>query len=149
MRWGAVLVCGVFAACSPAPPPYKAIADTKLLMSAVIDPAADHIWESAGADITFDGVVEIAPRSEEEWTLLRNSAVTLAESGNLLMMPPRGHDEEWMRLSQALIEAAASAISAAEKHDVQQIFDVGGEIYAVCSSCHSKYSPQIANRVRN
>ena len=38
---------------------------------------------------TKDGTEEIRPRTDEEWTAVRNAAVTLAESGNLLMMVPR------------------------------------------------------------
>jgi hypothetical protein len=126
------------------PPPYKPIADTKLLMQAVIDPMADVIWESAGAVITLEGVQELGPTNQEEWTHLRNSAVTLAESGNLLMMSPRAKDDqEWMRLSQAMIDTAVGAIKAAEARNVDAVFNAGGDIYAVCSNCHSKYLPAI------
>jgi hypothetical protein len=126
------------------PPPYKPIADTKLLMQAVIDPMADVIWESAGAVITLEGVQELGPKNQEEWTHLRNSAVTLAESGNLLMMSPRAKDDqEWMRLSQAMIDTAVGAIKAAEARNVDAVFNAGGDIYAVCSNCHSKYLPAI------
>ena len=131
----------LLAACSggPQPPPFKTIADTKLLMEAVIDPAADHVWESAGTIIDASGRTELGPKNDEEWTALRNSAVLLAESGNLLMMAPRAKDEEWMRISQALIDTGEKAIRAAEAKSTDRIFDVGGEIYAVCTNCHSKY----------
>jgi hypothetical protein len=129
------------AACSggPEPPPFKPIADTKLLMQAVIDPAADHVWESAGTIIDASGRTELGPKSAEEWDALRNSAVILAESGNLMMMAPRARDEEWMRLAQAMIDTGEKAIRAAESKSTDQIFEVGGEIYAVCTNCHSKY----------
>jgi hypothetical protein len=142
MRWSVMVVAGMLlSACSgPPPTPYKPIADNKLLMLAVIDPAADVIWESAGAVITADGVEEIAPKNQDEWTHLRNSAVALAESGNLLMMSPRAKDGgEWMRLSQALIDAGVGAIKAADGKRVDDVFNAGGEIYAVCSNCHAKY----------
>jgi hypothetical protein len=150
-RWSVLIVAGVLlSACGgPAPPPYKPIADNKLLMQAVIDPLADVIWESAGAVITFDGVEEITPKTQEEWTHVRNSAVALAESGNLLMMSPRAKDDrEWMRLCQALIDSSVGAIKAAEGRKVDGIFSAGGEIYAVCSDCHAKYLPGLA-RVGN
>ena len=137
------------ACAGPRPSPYRPIADNKLLMQAVIDPMADVIWESAGAVITADGVQEIAPKNQEEWTHLRNSAVALAESGNLLMMSPRAKDDqEWMRLSQALIDTAMGAAKAAEGRRPDDVFNAGGEIYAVCSNCHSKYMPSIT-RVGN
>jgi hypothetical protein len=145
MRWSVLIAAGVLlSACSsgPMPPPYKPIADNKLLMQAVVDPLADAIWESVGAVITVDGTQEIAPKNQEEWTNLRNSAIALAESGNLLMMSPRAKDDqEWMRLSQALIDSAMGAVKAAEARKPDDVFNAGGEIYAVCSNCHSKYMP--------
>jgi hypothetical protein len=145
MRWSVLIAAGVLvSACGsrPMPPPYKPIADTKLLMQAVVDPSADVIWESAGSVITAEGVQEIAPKNREEWTHLRNSAVNLAESGNLLMMSPRAKDDqEWMRLCQALVDSAVAAMKAAEARNVDGVFSAGGEIYAVCSNCHAKYLP--------
>jgi hypothetical protein len=133
------------AAGAPEPPPYKPIADNKLLMNAVLEPAADRIWDAAGTIITLEGVTELMPKNEEEWTEVRNAAVSLAESGNLLMMVPRAMaGEDWMRMSQALVDSAAEAAKAAEAKNVQGIFDLGGEIYAVCTNCHSKYSPGIS-----
>lgn len=147
MRRSLIFVMGLLlSGCSgPPPTPFKPIANTKLLMQAVIDPAADLIWDSSGAVITADGVEELGPKNPDEWTHLRNSAVALAESGNLLMMSPRAptNDEEWMRLSRALVDTAVDAIKAAEARNVDDVFTVGGEIYAVCTNCHSKYSPQV------
>jgi cytochrome c556 len=150
MRWTILLAGVLLSACAgPTPSPYRPIADNKLLMQAVLDPMADVIWESAGAVITADGVQEIAPKNQEEWTHLRNSAVALAESGNLLMMSPRAKDDqEWIRLCQALIDTSVSAIKAAEARNVDDVFDAGGAIYAVCSNCHSKYMPSLV-RVGN
>ncbi len=149
MRWiSLVTLCVLAVACgkpAPAPPPFKAIADTKLLMQAVIDPAADVIWDSAGADITAGGLQELGPRTPEEWTHVRNNAVALAESGNLLMMAPRAPegDQEWIRLSLAMIDASLGAVKAADAKNTDGIFDSGGEIYSICSNCHAKYSPRI------
>jgi hypothetical protein len=136
-----VLVVALMTACGATPPPFKPIADTKLLMQATVDPAADHVWDAAGTIITAAGEEELGPKNEEEWVAVRNSAVTLAESANLLMMVPRAKDgDEWMRLCQALAETAATAIRAAEARNKDQIFDAGAEIYGVCTNCHSKYA---------
>src|SRR5436853_4833229 len=89
----------------PQAPPFRPVADTKLLMQSVVDPNADVIWESVKTIITAQGTEEIRPRTDSEWTAVRNSAVTLAESGNLLMMSPRAKDAgAWMTLSQELID---------------------------------------------
>lgn len=126
------------------PPPFKPVADTALLMEAFIDPNADVIWSSVGTIITAAGEEHIRPRSEEEWTAVRNAAVAVTESGNLLMIGPRAIDDEWMRLSQGLVDIGAEAIKAAEAKDPDAVFKVGGDIYAVCTNCHAKYSPEIA-----
>lgn len=131
----------VSSACSGGaqPTPFKPIVDTKLLMESVIDPNADIIWASVGTIITAEGEENIRPKTEEEWMAVRNAAVVVAESGNLLMMVPRAKDEEWMRISQAMIDTGAKAIQAADAKNADQIFEVGGDIYVVCANCHSKY----------
>jgi hypothetical protein len=112
-------------------------------MESVIDPSADIIWASVGTIITVAGEENIRPRTEEEWMAVRNAAVVVAESGNLLMMVPRAKDQEWMRIAQAMVETGAKAIKAAEARNADQVFDVGGEIYEVCTNCHSKYMDTI------
>jgi hypothetical protein len=135
----------LFGACAgPTPPPFKPIADNKLLMEAVMEPAADKIWESAGWIITMEGTEELKPKNNDEWIAVRNAAVTLAESGNLMMMVPRAKDgDEWMRLSVALVDASRGAIEAADAKNVEKIFAVGGDIYVICSNCHQKYMEAI------
>lgn len=132
MRWiSLVTLCVLAVACgkpAPAPPPFKAIADTKLLMQAVIDPAADVIWGSAGADITAGGLQELGPRTPEEWTHVRNNAVALAESGNLLMMAPRAYDsDEWMQMSQALVDVGHEALTRADARNAEGVSSQTGK----------------------
>ena len=126
------------------PPPFKPIADTALLMEAVIDPMADVIWGSVGTIVTAAGEEHIRPKTEEEWMAVRNAAVAVTEAGNLLMMVPRAKDAEWMRISQAMIDTGAAAIKAAEAKDPDGVFDAGADIYAVCTNCHAKYDPTIS-----
>lgn len=140
---GLVAVVALFScACraSPKPPPFKAVADVKQLMQTVVDPAADVIWGAVGSISSAEGMLEIAPKNDEEWALVRNSAYVLTESGNLLMMGNRPKDEgEWLRHCQELIDVGTRAIKAAEAKDKDAIFEVGGDIYGVCSSCHQTY----------
>jgi len=115
-------------------------------MQSVVDPNADVIWESVKTIITAQGTEEIRPRTEADWTAVRNASVALAESGNLLMMAPRAKDAgDWMRLSQELIDTSQSAIRAADSKDADRLFTVGGDIYDACSHCHQKYMDAIVN----
>jgi hypothetical protein len=133
----ALLVCG----CREPPPPFKPVADTKQLMIAVVDPAADVIWGSVGTIVSAEGTEERAPKTDEEWAAVRNSAFVIAESGNLMMIGSRAKDTgEWMRQSQALIDVGMRAVKAAEARDKDAIFTVGGEIYDVCANCHQAYA---------
>jgi hypothetical protein len=138
----------VATACSsgPQPPPFKPVVDTKLLMQATIDPTADEIWDAVRTVVTRDRTEEIRPQTNEEWLAVRNHAVTLAESGNLLMMVPRAKDGgEWMQRSQELIETSERAIRAAEAKNAEELFTAGGDIYEACSNCHRKYMEAIVN----
>src|SRR5258708_10920640 len=105
---GAALLSG----CSsgPPPPPFKPIADVKQLMQGTIDPNADAIWEATGWIDTAAGTQERRPKNQAEWDAVRNSAITLTEAGNLLMMVPRAKDGgEWVARSQAPLHPGVAA----------------------------------------
>ena len=124
----------------PEPPPYRPIAGVRLLMLSVLDPAADVLWDSVGTIMTLEGTEEIRPESEEEWTVVRNSAVVLAESGNLLMMGRRAVDQgDWMLWSQDLVDAGEAAMKAASDQDVEAVFAIGEQVYVACAGCHAQY----------
>ena len=127
------------------PPPFKPVADIQMLMNSVTDPATDVIWGSVGTIITKEGIEERFPKTDEEWMAIRNAAMVVTESGNLMMLPGRAKDnEEWMRLSGALIEIGTKAIKVIDSKDKEALFTVGGEIYTVCVNCHLKYIDDIA-----
>jgi hypothetical protein len=146
-KWVVAAALVVSAACGgPQPPPYKPVADVKQLMQGAIDPTADVIWEATGTIISSTGVEERRPRSQEEWDVVRNAAITLTEAGNLLMMPPRAKDgDEWMKRSQEMIDTGLAAWKAAEAKNVDQLFTIGGDIYEACSRCHQQYMDAIVN----
>jgi len=121
--------------------PFMLVADLPDLMSTVVDPAADVYWDAVGWIIDESGTTEIRPGSPGEWEAVRNAAYQVAESGNLMMMEGRAVDEpEWRAFSQALISVGRRAIEAAEARDEQGVFDVGAEVYAVCTGCHATYA---------
>ncbi|MGH9384239.1 MAG: hypothetical protein ACRD2N_08155 [Vicinamibacterales bacterium] len=127
-------------AAGPTGPPFRSVATTKQLMNAIVDPAADVVWEAVGTVITPSGTTEIAPASDEEWAAVQNGALALAESGNLLLLPARaGGNEEWMKLAQQLIDLSEKASKAAEGKNAAAVFDLGAEIYGVCTNCHRQF----------
>jgi len=128
--------------CSPKPLPFEEVADTRQLMLTVVDPAARVYWGSVGIVMDVNGTEEIAPATVAEWEAVRNAAMVIAESGNLLLMPGRAQaGERWTSLAQALIARGRQALAAAEARDPAAVFDAGGEIYLVCSDCHATFAP--------
>jgi len=129
--------------CTPEPEPYDAVADVQQLMLTVVTPAAEVYWDSVGTIMTLDGTEEIAPKTFQEWEAVRNAAVTVAESGNLLLMPGRlQDDQQWRELSLALIAKGREALAAAQARDAEAVFEAGGELYTVCNDCHAAFAPE-------
>jgi hypothetical protein len=133
------------AACAPADQDaaamYRPVGDVADLMAGVVEPAAEVIWDAVGVIVDADGEHQLAPQTEEDWLMLRFAAYTVAESGNLLMMPERALDQgAWITMSQQLNEMGQRAIEATDARNLDAIFDVGAEIYYVCTNCHSAYA---------
>ena len=117
-------------------------------MAVVLEPAADKVWDSAGFIITERGVKDLAPTTDEGWENVRHGAAVVAETGNLLMMPGRAMPgDDWMEISAGLVQAGQRAMVAAEARDADALFEVGGEIYNVCVSCHQLYWPDGSSRI--
>ncbi|PYR06531.1 MAG: hypothetical protein DMG00_18620 [Acidobacteria bacterium] len=140
------IVCSLACSGGPQPPPFRPVADVKQLMQGAIDPSADVLWEATGEIITLEGTTRRRPKNDEEWAQVRNAAIVLTESGNLLMMVPRAKDgSEWMKRSQELIDVGSAAWKAAEAKNVDQLFTIGGDVYEACSNCHQRYMEAIVN----
>jgi hypothetical protein len=87
------------------------------------------------------------PKDENEWAAVRRNAVTLAESGNLLMMPGRARDQgDWLKHVRMLVDAGTAGYKAAEAKNVQALAAVAGPLDASCTSCHKQYRPNVFPR---
>jgi hypothetical protein len=119
--------------------------DTKLslhqLMEWVIDPNADVIWDSVKSISNAQGTTEIYPRTDAQWETVRNSAATLVEAGNMLMLDGRAKDnKQWASYAKHLSKSAETALNATQAKDKDALFDAGGNIYNACKACHDKYA---------
>jgi len=136
-------VCLALSGCAPDPPPYQAVVDVKQLMHAVVEPSAEAYWDAVGTVVDLEGTHDFAPSTDAEWEAVRNAAVVMAESGNLLLMPGRAREGElWVELTQQMIARSREALAAAEARDPAAVFETGGEVYGVCNACHAAYAPQ-------
>jgi hypothetical protein len=128
----------------PAVPPYKPVTTVLELMQSVIVHAAETYWDSVQVTVDETGVHERYPESDEQWEQVWAAALTIAESGNLLMMTPRAVDDgAWMQFSRSMIDAGVEAAAAAEARDVDRVFAAGEQVYNACSGCHGRYAVEL------
>jgi hypothetical protein len=117
-------------------------ADLKVneLMAHVLDYNAFEVWHRQGW-IIGDTVQELFPTDDDEWIRAENSARTVAEASNLLLLPGRPLDDDraWVDFAHQLYDASMKAGDMAEKKDKQGFFDAGTEMYYACHGCHEKY----------
>ena len=134
-------------------------------MVSIIDPQADVLWNAVATIVSAEGTEEREPRTEEEWTAVRQGAVQLVEATNLLRVPGRlvaRHGEKsenprielepetiqkliaddpatWAALVDRLHDAAVPALNAANARNPKGLFDAGEHIEHACEACHQHY----------
>ena len=149
----------------PQPSQFRPTATVKDIMTSVIDPEADVLWNSVATIVSRKGTEERAPRTDEEWAAVRRSAVQLVEATNLLRIPGRlvarpGEKSEnprielqpetiqkmiaddpasWSQLVDRLHDAAAPALKAIDVKNAKGLFDAGEHIEHACEACHQRY----------
>lgn len=141
-RVATFLVCILLVGCSSKDDagPYKTSLPMKDVMGHVISPGAYAFWGAWGQKSNETGTHDLRPTTEEGWLLAENGAATVAEGANLLMLPSRRVDEEdWMKYSKNLADAALAAMAAAEARDSDRMGETGLKLYEVCEACHEKY----------
>src|SRR5712691_3775536 len=101
----------------------RAVASVKQLHDVMISPASDAVFDASSHQ----------PLDATGWTAARNQALVLAESSNLLMVGARVRDNgNWMKMSRALVDAAALAAAAAEKKDANALERATDSITVAC-----------------
>ncbi len=133
---GVRLIAGVgllaMAAIAQAPAPFQPVGNMSQLMIDIVYPTSDAIFY----------VDRDPPKNQHEWALLRAQALTLAESGNLLMMEGRARDQEnWVKYSKQMIDIATTAFKAAQAKDLDGIHALNDPLNDVCVNCHLQYRP--------
>ena len=109
-------------------------------MAHLLTPASEAIWESSGYVITEEGEFSLEPTNEEEWERVLYGAKVITESASLLSIPSRSKNrKEWIVFAGLLEEVGQKAFDAAERKDVNALFDIGAELYQVCVACHQVY----------
>ncbi len=118
--------------------PFPPTASVKQLMLDLIHPSSNDIL---AGDLPCGG-----PKSDSEWAAVRRSAITLAESGNLLMLRGRMRDQgDWIKDAKSLVDAGNAAYKAAQAKDAT--LRARGACRSLgrasCTTCHKQYRPNV------
>jgi len=132
----AVLFLGAAIAFAQAPSePFPLVASVKQLMLDLIHPSSNDILLA---------IYRGGPQDEREWAAVRRAGLTLAESGNLLMMRGRARDQmDWMKDAKLLVDAGNAAYKAAQAKDGNALAALAGALDASCTTCHKQYRPNV------
>jgi cytochrome c556 len=136
---GTLLLAAAIAFAQAPSEPFPPAASVKQLMLDLIHPSSNDILLAI-----YRGGPAGEQRDEKEWAAVRRSAVTLAESGNLLMMRGRARDQgDWMKDAKLLVDAGNAAYKAALAKDGNALAAVAGALDAACTTCHKQYRPNV------
>ncbi len=137
----AIACAALLAGCDQgSPPPERTV---QQLMADVVQPTAEVYWNSVQFISDETGDHDIRPETDADWKRTRDAATRLGELGELLKTPgySEGRGEDWIEISNSLIEVSRLAEQAADAKDPDKVFEVGGTIYNVCTACHQIYPP--------
>jgi cytochrome c556 len=112
--------------------PLKSIGTMSEVMVRIIFPTSN--------EIVYVGRNE--NKTEKDWEDLRNNALMLAESANLLMADNRAKDKDrWMKDARLLRDVGDKAFKFAKVKDLEGLKALNDELYEACQSCHEHYRP--------
>ncbi len=145
----------------------KPVVSVKELMANMIDPAGDSVFDAVWWDVTPKGVVEISPKTDEDWDKVKTGAVTLAEGIYLLKVPrpftPPGDVNNstgpnppelsptqiktkldadpvlWQAKIEALRNVSLEVLDIVKKKDSNALFEASEDLDKACEACHLEY----------
>lgn len=108
----------------------------------LVDHAAHALW-----DVGREGH---APKSDEDWAEVEDSAVQLAAAATLITLGGTGPADpgwaqlpDWKRFSGELRDAAILARTAAQSKNLGALLKAGDQIIVVCEACHQQFKPKL------
>lgn len=141
-----ILAGAVLAQAPSAPPPsaevppstpLKSVGTMSEIMLEIVYPTSTEIFY-AGRNET---------KTPKDWIDLRENALIMAESANLLMADNRARDKgQWMSDAKLLRDVGVKAYALAKEKDLPGILALNAELYEACQSCHEHYRPGYRRR---
>jgi hypothetical protein len=132
---GLLLVFLAIAATAQAPS-FQPVGSMSQLMIYVLYPTSDALFY----------IERTPPKTDVEWNAVRNQALTLAEAGNLLMVPSRVREGDWNKDAKMLVDVGTKAFKAAMAKDMEGIVALNQELNDACVVCHVQYRPGYGKR---
>src|ERR1700694_5416375 len=117
-------------------PSFQPVGSMSQLMIYVLYPTSDALFY----------IERNPPKTDAEWNAVRNQALTLAEAGNLLMMPSRVREGDWNKDAKMLVDVSTKAFKAAMAKDMDGIVALNQELNDACVVCHVQYRPGYGKR---
>jgi hypothetical protein len=143
----------------------RPLATLKEIMISLVDPNIDPIWNSVSTVNTIEGVEEKQPKTDEEWKILKDHALTLLEIPNLLVIEGRKVAVENVAATQGsaelnpeqvqhgieanrhdfnqhahdLQDAIKQVIIAIDAKNPEELIKAGGQVDQVCEQCHKQF----------
>jgi mevalonate kinase len=144
---------------------FQPTASLQQIMTSIIDPNIDYVWNSVTSVTTKEGTEDKKPVTDEDWKLVKQHALVVLEASNLLLIDGRhvaaegsststvpaelgakeieklieANRRDFNGYSHALHEAVQQTIVAIDAKNVDALVQAGGEVDRVCEACHKQF----------
>jgi len=151
--------------CSKNQPAYRPESTVREVMDSMVEPNADFLWDAVSTRSTKEGIIEKAPKTNEDWKDLREHAISLREATNVIQIPKRSVAKPgekagdprieltpeliqtmiesdrttWANHAHELYDAVGIFLKAIDAKNVEGITNAGEDIDKACENCHLKY----------
>ncbi len=151
--------------CSKNQPAYRPESTVREVMDSMVEPNADFLWDAVSTRSTKQGIIEKAPKTDEDWKELREHAISLREATNVIQIPNRSVAKPgekagdprieltpeliqtmiesdrttWANHAHELYDAVGIFLKAVDAKNVEGISNAGEDIDKACENCHLKY----------
>jgi hypothetical protein len=165
LTFGLVSTAMLLSSCAGPAPEYRTTATVKDIMDSIVDPNADFLWDSVSTESSAKGVIEKAPKTDEDWKELRRHTIALMEACDLLQIPGRavakpGEKAEnpqveeppeviktmidsdrasWIKYAHGMHDATMAMLKAIDAKNTDGVLEAGDTLDKACESCHKHY----------
>jgi cytochrome c556 len=110
-------------------------------MAQKVDPTSKVYFNAVQYISDEKGNHDIVPQTDADWEKVRQAAADLQAQGKLLQSDAytEGRRDDWKKMSADFVTVSQRAEEAAKSKDPDKVFAAAGDVYTVCSGCHTAY----------